>query len=558
MRSGDQRMPQGKFKFCILVSAILVLSAQAQERLPQDRQERTEEGILQQRAGLQITQPTGIALEATIDPEQYFVGPSDILSVNVWISPPVSFTLTVTPEGTLIVPTVGEVRVAGMTLQRAKERIVAEVRRRYILGEITATLVRPRLVVVTVLGNVLNPGVYTLSAVDRAHRAIEEANRPTRLQTQDELKAILEVMSTRNIRLKRNDGREQRVDITRFLATREDRWNPYLREGDVLIVPRKDPIKSVFGIYGEVNAPGRYELVEGDSLLDALRIGHGFTPLSQKERIELVRFGPDGKSISNTIVDVKAIQNGDAANIPLQPGDRIIVKAREELRRDYRVFVEGEVRNPGYYPIARNRTRLSEVIRQAGGFTEYAWLGAATLNRRAVLPEELETERLLSIRGGALQEDSTYFLLETDLRLRQEIVNVDFEKLFIAGDSTQDVILRDEDVIRVPSRKRTVYVFGQVVISGHVPYVPGESVSYYIRKAGGLTERARSGEIKIIKARTRQWLSPDETVIEEGDYVWVPKVPERPFSYYMSIIGQTASVVSVAVSVVLLVLQLSR
>lgn len=558
MRSGDQRMPQGKFKFCILVSAILVLSAQAQERLPQDRQERTEEGILQQRAGLQITQPTGIALEATIDPEQYFVGPSDILSVNVWISPPVSFTLTVTPEGTLIVPTVGEVRVAGMTLQRAKERIVAEVRRRYILGEITATLVRPRLVVVTVLGNVLNPGVYTLSAVDRAHRAIEEANRPTRLQTQDELKAILEVMSTRNIRLKRNDGREQRVDITRFLATREDRWNPYLREGDVLIVPRKDPIKSVFGIYGEVNAPGRYELVEGDSLLDALRIGQGFTPLSQKERIELVRFGPDGKSISNTIVDVKAIQNGDAANIPLQPGDRIIVKAREELRRDYRVFVEGEVRNPGYYPIARNRTRLSEVIRQAGGFTEYAWLGAATLNRRAVLPEELETERLLSIRGGALQEDSTYFLLETDLRLRQEIVNVDFEKLFIAGDSTQDVILRDEDVIRVPSRKRTVYVFGQVVISGHVPYVPGESVSYYIRKAGGLTERARSGEIKIIKARTRQWLSPDETVIEEGDYVWVPKVPERPFSYYMSIIGQTASVVSVAVSVVLLVLQLSR
>lgn len=90
---------------------------------------------------------------------------------------------------------------------------------------------------------------------------------------------------------------------------------------------------------------------------------------------------------------------------------------------------------------------------------------------------------------------------------------------------------------------------------GHVPYVEGEDFEYYVRKAGGLTERARAGDLKIIKAGTRQWLSPKETAIEEGDYVWVPKEPERPFSYYMNIIGQTASIVSVAVSIVLLVIQ---
>jgi protein involved in polysaccharide export with SLBB domain len=130
--------------------------------------------------------------------------------------------------------------------------------------------------------------------------------------------------------------------------------------------------------------------------------------------------------------------------------------------------------------------------------------------------------------------------------------------LFVHQDSTQDVFLQTEDYIAVPSKKKTIYVFGQVVTAGHVPYVIGENVDYYIRKAGGVTESARSGDVKIIKAKTRQWLSPGETTIEEGDYVWVPKEIERSFSYYMNIIGQTAAVVSAAVSIVLLVIQINK
>ena len=81
---------------------------------------------------------------------------------------------------------------------------------------------------------------------------------------------------------------------------------------------------------------------------------------------------------------------------------------------------------------------------------------------------------------------------------------------------------------------------------------------HYVRKAGGYTDRAREGDVKIVKAKTKQWLSPRETAIESGDYIWVPKEIERPFSYYMNIIGQTASIVSVAVSVVLLVIQINK
>lgn len=511
--------------------------------------------LLQSKAAATAAPSSGVALESTVDPDKYYVGPSDVLAVNIWTSPPVSLTLTVTPEGTLIVPGVDEIMVANLLLAEAKKKILDEVKKKYISAHVTATLIKPRNIVVSVLGNVTNPGLYTLSSVDRATRALEEANRPSRTQNQISSPAYPVDMSTRNIVIRHRDGSQSRVDIARFLAAKEDAWNPYLREGDVLIIPRKDPLKNVFGIYGEVNSPGRYEFVVGDSALDALSIGQGFTRLALRDSVEFSRLNSDGTVLSTRTIDLQKIRDRIQPNLPLEPGDRLVVKTRPELREDYRVYVGGEVLFPGVYPITKNQTRLTDVIRQAGGFTEFAWLETAELDRRSVRPEDVTLERMISLRGGASPEDSSYYLLETELRLRKEIVNVDFKSLFAGGDSSQDVILQTEDNIYVPSRTKTIYVFGQVVTPGHVPYVEGEDFEYYVRKAGGLTERARAGDLKIIKAGTRQWLSPKETAIEEGDYVWVPKEPERPFSYYMNIIGQTASIVSVAVSIVLLVIQ---
>ena len=511
------------------------------------------EASAQTKTQAQTAQQPGVALESTVDPAKYYVGPSDVIAVNIWISPPVNLMLTVTPEGTLIIPTVGEVHVSDMLLARAKERVLEEVKKKYIAGQVTVTLVRPRPIIISVLGTVLNPGLYTLSAVDRANKAIEEANRPTQKQNPGDAAGLINEMSTRNILLKHKDGTQERVDITKFLAIKEDRWNPYLREGDVLIVPRKNPSKNVFGIYGEVNAPGRYEFVQGDGVVDALNIGQGFTRLAIGDSVEFSRLNDDGTVLTTKLVNLKAIREGNQPDILLEPGDRVVVKARVELREDYRVYVGGEVLYPGVYPITKNQTKLTDVIRQAGGFTEFAWLDAAELNRRSVRPEDIDEERLISLRGGASAEDSAYYHLETDLRLRKEIVNVDFYRLFVRGDSAQNVTLQTDDYIFVPSKKKTIYVFGQVVTAGHVPFVEGEGVSYYIRKAGGFTERARDGDTKIIKAKTRQWLSPKETTVEEGDYVWVPKDPERPFAYYMTIYAQVAAIIGTVATVALLI-----
>ncbi len=497
-----------------------------------------------------VAQPTGVALEAIIDPSQYYVGPSDVIAVNIWTSPPLSFTLTVSPEGTLIIPVVAELHVADLTLAQVKEKTVAEVRRRFLTAQTTVTLIRPRPIIVTVIGNVPNPGLYRMTAVDRANAAIDEASKGAR--------TILEGVSKRNITLTHKDGSKTQVDITKFLATKENKWNPYLREGDVIAVPRTNMQKNVFAIYGEVNVPGRFEYVDGDSVLDALRLAQGFTRLAIKDSVEFSRLSTDGTVMTTRIIDLGAIAEQMEPNVPLVPGDRLVVKSRPEMREDYAVAVTGEVFYPGVYPITKNRTRLSEIIRQAGGFTNFAELKSAQLNRRSIQPSEVDIERLESLRGGVTPEDSTYYYLETDLRIRKEIVNVDFHLLFEHSDSTQDVYLQAGDYIYIPSARKTVYVFGQIVSPGHIPFVEGEGPEYYVRRAGGFTDRARKGDVKIVKARTKQWLSPIETSVEEGDYIWVPKQLERPFSYYMNIIGQTASVVSVAISIILLVIQVNK
>lgn len=496
-----------------------------------------------------IAQPRGIALESTINPENYYVGPSDGIAVNIWLSPPLSFNLTVSPEGTLIIPTVGEVMVSDMTLAEAKKKVIGEVRRKYLSATATVTLVLPRPIVVTVTGNVLNPGLYTLTSVDRADKALEEANKPTRLQGKEDLEKILKDMSTRNIVLKHKDGSTSRVDIDKFLATKEGAWDPYLREGDIVIVPVKNIKKNVIGIYGEVNVPGRYEYVRGDSVKDALRIGQGFTRLAVRDSIDFSRLSLDGTSLSRQIINGTRLLEGTDPDLALEPGDRIVVRSRVDLREDYRVTITGEVAYPGTYPITKESTRLSEVIRNAGGFTKFADLKSAEVYRRSVLPEQLELERLLSARGGVPEEDSLYYFSETNLRIQKENVSVDFEKLLVHKDASEDIILQSEDYIDVPSLKKTIYVFGQVVSPGHVPYTPNEGVSYYVLKTGGFTDRARTGDVKIIKARTKQWLDPGETTIEDGDYVWVPKEIEHPFIYYTTIVSHFATILSAIVGI---------
>jgi len=553
-----------------LIAATLFLAVGAQaQQLKRDAE--TLDKRLQQTSPTS-TQPTlpRAVLDAPIDPNKYSVGPSDVFGVEIWGGTPLSLMIPVTPEGTLIIPTVGEILVADLTLTEARKKVLAEIRKKYSTGQPTVTLYSPRPVSVRVSGHVRVPGSYTLYGSDRVEKAILEASKeemPKAVASQTEQERIeqleterrLKRASKRNIVVKHRDGTVDRVDLQKFYATREHGLNPYLKEGDEVFVPLAENSKRVIGVYGAVLQPGGFEFVDGDSFVEAIHMAYGFKASAILDSVQLTRYDETQTALMTTNVDAKAILDGRSEDIPLEPGDRIVVKAKREFREDYRVTVEGEVYYPGTYPITRHSTRLSEVLERAGGVTAYAALTSAIIIRKSMEPEDISRERLLSLRGNVQREDTLSMILETDLRMLQgEYVETDFEKLVRQRDSTQDVVLQPEDRVVIPSIKKTVYVFGQVVAPTHVPLALGKDVAYYVKKAGGFTDHARTGDAVVIKRSTRQWLVPSETTIEDGDYIWVPKVPDRPFSYYLGIVGQTASIISVALTIVLLVLQLQK
>ena len=120
--------------------------------------------------------------------------------------------------------------------------------------------------------------------------------------------------------------------------------------------------------------------------------------------------------------------------------------------------------------------------------------------------------------------------------------------------------LRDNDVIIIPQKINTVYVFGQVNSPGNIRYVEGKDYKYYINRVGGLGDLANDGEISIIKAETKEWIPADNknVSIENGDFIYVPKNPAHSFNYYVGVVGRYLGIVGSIATVILLLVQFNK
>jgi protein involved in polysaccharide export with SLBB domain len=512
----------------------------------------------------EILRPTekAVPMDAPLNPKDYYVGPNDVIAINIWSSSPVQHQINVTPEGSLLIPSVGEVVINGLSLEGVKQKISNLAKKKYPGAEVSVTLLVPRSVAVKIFGQVLNEGPTVSSSVNRVHQLIADANSLKTGQTmKDYFERVVPMLrsqaSQRHIQLRHQDGSVQRVDLVKYEITGDGKYNPYLREGDIVLVPSRDDLRNSLGVFGAAAKRGSFEFVPDDSLGDLIDMGFGFGPRADSTHTLLTRLSFDGTRMDTFAVNAAAIRARKAPNIALQPGDRLVISEIPEERKNYFVSLEGALKQPGFYPITKGTTRLSDVIRLAGGFSPDAFIPGAALIRSRVSPveadREVERELLLSQRANLTTEDTAYYHIETALRVQGEIVSVDFDRLFMKGDSTQDVILYPFDRIIVPTRRYSIYVFGQVISPGHIQFVNGKSYGYYIERAGGYTSDARSGDIKIIKGKTRAWLSPSETVIEDGDYIWVPREVHRPFSYYITTYAQIASIIGVVATVALLI-----
>ncbi|MBU2494424.1 MAG: SLBB domain-containing protein [Bacteroidetes bacterium] len=376
--------------------------------------------------------------------------------------------------------------------------------------------------------------------------------------------------SQRNILIKRSDGSELKVDLEKFRLTGDFSCNPYLNDEDIIIFPKKNIEKDFISIAGAVKRPITFQFSEGDKLSDALMFALGLSESYENvNKAEISRLSYDGQTEERILVNLDA-------SFDLQRGDRIRIIGKEIFKESYKVLVSGEVNNPGYIYITKNSSTVNEVISKSGGFTESAWLKKVQLisgknaellfNKKDLLEKGLtEFERTLELENNMMgrlsnigEEDTLYFNIENELRIYNGGTILDFSDSMDI--KRKNLIVNNGDVIVVPKFENVVNIFGQVPKTGKYEYAEGKDYMYYINLAGGFGDLAEDGEVMLIKGNNRNWIQADDsdTIIEPGDYLWIPKEPIRNFDFYLARVSNIAGIFGTIATLILLFSQLGK
>jgi len=485
-----------------------------------------------------------IPIEGAIDPDVYIVGPNDLFTVGLYGYINQQIPIVVSPEGTVVIPTVGAVDVAGLTLSSAKQKVVSVVKQRYYSSDVSFTLNTPRTFLIKVSG--LTQGNFEVSPVTRVSEILKVLMFDT-LNTSrnfyektNEREFFNTQISLRNIKLIRKNGQVINVDIYKYFLTNQDSHNPFFLEGDLLKIPYLQLDNNFINIGGAVQLGGSYEYADGDDLETIVGIARGFDVSAEPDSIVLYRAVAGSSDFKSIDLNFEKDKKFD-----IESFDRIYVKSKINYQKNLSVLILGEVLRPGYYPISFKNTRLKDVIEMAGGLKEKAYLPLSILFRDydAEYTAKDTSEILINLRANDLivtEMDKENYI--ADIQSRRNRVIVDFDRLLNNNDESQNVLLEAKDIIYINDNKNIVYVFGQVGQEGYVPYKKGADVDYYIKKAGGYALAAEEDDTRVIKFNTRNWYEPDEAVIESGDFVYVPKEVNQPFSFTIGLMAQIASV----------------
>jgi protein involved in polysaccharide export with SLBB domain len=461
--------------------------------------------------GRNVVAPTGGPLIAPmsrpVDPAEYIVGPGDLLQLNLSGGVTRSWDTMILPEGTLYVPSIGAIPLTGITLAEARQAVLKRLSSEYRGVSVDLRLLRPRTFLVNLIGETTRPGALEISAASRASEILTEGLfGPT--------------ASRRNVEIQRRTPQgEQRVrmDLTRFRLTGYLKNDPLLREGDVLFFPK---VATQASIDGAVARSGTYDLTATDSLSTFFEMAGGAVP-SATDRAVLVRFtgATSRDSLSFNVADVVA----GRFNTPMRDGDHVFVYFMPRYHFLEQAGIFGEVQRPGLYPLLPGLTRLSDLVRTAGGFLPDADLASVRVFRESgsATEPDPELERLNQL-GRRDMSESEYQALRARATSRRQDFRVDWNRLKQGSDL--DIVLRTGDVVRIDKVVAVVRVEGEVRLPGLVQHVPGRTLSDYINLAGGYGDRAVRSKVVVKRAVTGQTiLARDAGALEPGDLVWVPE-----------------------------------
>ena len=374
-------------------------------------------------------------------PLNYEVGPNDILKLVLYGIQEFATELKVSYEGSVTVQNVGVIRVAGLTIEAATDKIRQQMARTAYVSlrtgesKLSVTLSNIRTIHVTIIG-AKKPGTYDLSSLSTVFSALSLAGGPS------------PIGSYRNIELVRNNKVIRKVDLYHFILNGDQTDNIGLKDNDVIRIPAYE---NRVELNGQVKRPGIFELTGKENFQNILAFAGGFDEAAYTSNVKVIQ--KNGRELL-----VKDLGKEEFASYAPQGGD-VYVVSKILNRYQNRVKLTGAVYRPDTYQLVEGM-RVSDLIKKADGLKEDAYTGGAQL-----------------------------FRLKPNLV--KEMVNIDLNKA-LAGDKTENIYLQREDELYVSSvldlrDSFNVKIFGEVHNPGKFTYADSMTVKDLITLAGGST-----------------------------------------------------------------------
>ncbi|WP_461138430.1 SLBB domain-containing protein [Spirosoma pomorum] len=342
-------------------------------------------------------------------PRSYVVGPDDEISIDISGAASENFQLKVSPEGTVKAPNVPPIYVAGLTIEQAEQRIIARLRRAGYQGlgvpgsgiDANIALTNIRSIQVTLVGEVVRPGTYTISSLGSAFNALYLAGGPNP-----------ETGSFRKINIIRGNRVIRTLDLYDYILRADQRNNIRLQDQDVI---RVADYVSHIEIDGEVRRPAIFEVLPGEKLQTVLNFAGGFSDDAYRASITLRR----NTSRERRIITISEEQ---LATFNPQTGDKYKVGKILE-RYENRIQIAGAVMRPGDYAFEPGLETVRQLIQRADGLRQDAFMNRAIIIReRADMDKENISFDLGKLMKGIIgdiplmRQDSLTILSIKDLR----------------------------------------------------------------------------------------------------------------------------------------------
>lgn len=309
-----------------------------------------------------------------------------------------------------------------------------------------------------------------------------------------------------------------------------------LKRNDLLYIPSIHSISEVgtIEVLGEVAQPGLFPYAEKSTIEDMIILAGGLLPSASEVRVDVVRQAVNPKSHKTSeavshhftfaIKDGFMVGNGE--DFYLEPYDRIYIRKSPSYHPPQSVKIEGEVLYGGEYAISKKSERLSDLVRKAGGLTEFAYAKGARLIRKMNKEEVERAENALSLASRSSKDSIDIASLKISEYYN---VGIDLEKAIENPNSDADLILRKDDQLLVPQYNNTVRISGSVMSPNTVSYRDKHSLRYYISQAGGFSQAAKRNRTYIVymNGQIARGRLDSTDAIEPGCEIIVPMKEQR-------------------------------